>query len=76
MTPDKILAEPARALSQSQREQYFEHGYVGVENLLPAEVLESLQQLTEQFVNRSRATTVSDDVFDIGVWCAESRSNG
>ena len=66
MTPDKILQEPARVLSQQQREHYFEHGYVGVEDFVPAEILLPLQQATESFVDKSRAVSSSDDVFDIG----------
>jgi len=73
MTPDQILKQPARVLSQQQREHYFEHGYVGVEDLVPAEVLIPLQQTTESFVDESRGVTSSDDVFDIGPGhCAEN----
>lgn len=66
MKPDQILKEPARVLSQEQREHYFEHGFVGVQELLPAELLSQLQQVTDEFVNQSRTVTESDNRFDIG----------
>ena len=53
MTPEQILKEPARVLSQRQREHYFEHGFVGVEDIVPAEVLVPLQQTTDAFVDSS-----------------------
>jgi hypothetical protein len=34
MTPQQILAQPARVLSQQQREFYFKHGYVMIERLI------------------------------------------
>ena len=34
MTPESILAEPARVLTQAQREFYFEQGYVVAEDFL------------------------------------------
>jgi hypothetical protein len=66
MKPEQILKEPARVLSQAQREHYFEHGFVGVQELLPAELLSHLQQVTDDFVNQSRTVTESDKRFDIG----------
>lgn len=66
MTPEEILALPARVLTQAQREQYFEHGYVAVQSLVPAEILEELVAVTESFVDASRAETKSGSIFDIG----------
>ena len=37
MTPERNALFPVRVLTQQQREHYFEHGYVGVERLVPAE---------------------------------------
>ena len=42
MKPEDILSHPARELSQSQREHYFKHGYVGVESLVPADIVSEL----------------------------------
>ncbi|OED42575.1 phytanoyl-CoA dioxygenase [Chromatiales bacterium (ex Bugula neritina AB1)] len=66
MRPEQILKEPARVLTQAQREHYFEHGFVGVEELLPQDLLSQLQRVTESFVDQSRAVTESGDQFDIG----------
>ena len=52
MIPEEILAYPARVLTQAQREQYFEQGYVGVESLVPQDVLAEVQAVT---ACRSRA---------------------
>ncbi len=66
MTPEEILSYPARVLTQAQREHYFEHGFVGIESLVPAETLGELQAVTREFVDHSRQQIVSGDVFDIG----------
>ena len=66
MTPEDILKEPARVLTQAQRERYFEYGFVSVEELVPADVLAELQRVTTEFQDKSRAVSASDDTFDIG----------
>lgn len=66
MSPEKILSNPARVLTQAQREHYFEHGYVGVQELVPKDVIAKLMQVTDEFVERSRAETESGETFDIG----------
>ncbi len=66
MKKEEILSYPARALTQSQREHYFEKGYVAVEGLVPKDVLSELLAVTESFVDASRTETVSGSVFDIG----------
>lgn len=66
MTPEEILSCPARVLTQAQREQYFEHGFVSVESLVPANILAELQAVTSDFSDKSREVTASGDVFDIG----------
>ena len=66
MTPEEILSHPARVLTQAQREHYFEHGYVGVESLVPKETLDELIAVTNDFVDQSRTETDSGSVFDIG----------
>lgn len=42
MTPEAILAHPARALPQEQRERYFRDGYLLVPEVVPAELLSRL----------------------------------
>jgi hypothetical protein len=66
MRPEEILQQPARVLTQAQREYYFEHGFVGVQELLPADLLAELQSVTAGFVDQSRQVPESDGKFDIG----------
>jgi len=66
MKAEEILKEPARVLSQTQREHYFEHGFVGVKELVPTDLLSDLQRVTSEFVEESRTVTASDNRFDIG----------
>ena len=66
MTPEEIMAQPARVLTREQREFYFENGYVGVENLVPNGILDELVNITNEFVDASREETHSGKVFDIG----------
>jgi ectoine hydroxylase-related dioxygenase (phytanoyl-CoA dioxygenase family) len=66
MKPEEILKHPARVLTQAQREHYFEHGYVGVESLVPAEIIAELNAVTQEFVDASRRETVSGKTFDLG----------
>lgn len=66
MTPESILSHPPRVLTQAQREHYFEHGYVGVDNLVDEATLGELIEVTRGFVDASRAETESGEVFDLG----------
>ena len=54
MTPEQVLSYAPRVLTQAQREHYFEHGFVGVEDFVPAETLTGLQQVTDEFFEASR----------------------
>ena len=66
MNAEQILKTPPRVLTQAQREHYFEHGYVGVEGLVPADIVAELVNVTAEFIEASRAETESGRVFDIG----------
>ena len=66
MTPEDILKAPARVLTQSQREQYFESGYTAVEELIPKEVIDELITCVDGFIEKSRNETVSGKIYDIG----------
>lgn len=66
MKPEEILKYPARVLTQAQREHYFEKGYVGVESLVPADIIAELNAVTAEFVDASRKETASGKIFDIG----------
>ena len=66
MTPEEVLSHEPRVLTQAQREHYFEHGYIGVESLVPKDILADLVKVTEEFVDASRPETKPGNVFDIG----------
>ena len=65
MIADEILAQPARVLSQSDRERYFERGYLCVPDVIPASLMAELTAVTDEFVDASRAHSESGDVFDL-----------
>ena len=65
MTPEKILARPPKVLTHAQREQYFEQGYLVLQEFVPQDWLQHLRQVTDQFVEESRAWSESDDKFDL-----------
>ena len=65
MTPEQVLAQPARILSQKQRESYFAKGYLLVENAVPSEWIQRLRSVTVEMVERSRERKKSDAMFDL-----------
>ena len=65
MTPEAVLSHPPRILSQKQREFYFAEGYLLVERAIPMEWVERLRDATAEMVERGRANTKSDVVFDL-----------
>jgi ectoine hydroxylase len=65
VTPEQVLALPARVLSPTQRQSYFDNGYLLVERAIPMEWIEKLRAVTEEMVDRSRTQTVSDAIFDL-----------
>ena len=65
MTPDQILARPSRVLRQSDREKYFEHGFILLPAFLDAKWLESIRTVTADFIAESRSYTRSDAKFDL-----------
>ena len=65
MQPDEVLAHEPRVLTQEQREFYFENGYLLVEAVVDDDWLERLRAVTDEMINRSRALTRSDRVFDL-----------
>jgi ectoine hydroxylase-related dioxygenase (phytanoyl-CoA dioxygenase family) len=65
MTPDQILSQPTRVLDASQREFYFENGFVAVERLIDEQWLERLRGVAAEFSERSRAESQSGEVFDL-----------
>jgi len=65
MTPQQVLEQKPRVLSQKQRESYFEKGYLLVERAVPMGWIEQLRAVTDEMVERSRHQKVSDAVFDL-----------
>jgi len=66
MSPEEILSHAPRILTQEQREHYFEQGFIGVQSLVPADMLAELVAVTNEFLDASRTETGSGRVFDIG----------
>ncbi len=52
-------------LTQGQVAHYHEKGYLAIENVFSAAEMELLQQITDEFVERSR--TAEEDNADTGV---------
>lgn len=65
MNPEEILARQPHVLTRAQQEFYFENGYLLVESLIGAEWLDRLRAATDEMVDRSRALTQSDAIFDV-----------
>lgn len=65
MKPEEILRIPPRILTQAQREFYFREGYLLLERVIDEAWLAKLRAATEELVERSRAVTRSDHVFDL-----------
>jgi ectoine hydroxylase len=65
MTPEAILAIPPKVLTQAQREQYFEEGYLLLPGVIDPDWLKKLRDATDRLVERSRAVTRSDAIFDL-----------
>ena len=65
MTPDQVLSIKPRVLTQSQREFYFNEGYILLERVIGDDWIAKLRAATEEMVERSRKVSVSDKVFDL-----------
>ena len=65
MTPEQVLSNAARVLTQAQREHYFECGYLAVDSLIPMTWIERLRKVTSGFLEASRNETKSGTVFDL-----------
>lgn len=65
MTPDDIRETPCRRLTEAERERFFADGGICVERLLDDAWLAKLRGGVERLIERSRAVTKSDAVFDL-----------
>lgn len=52
-------------LTQAQVQAYHDDGYVLVEDVVQGAALDELRRLTYDMIERSRAVSTSDDVFDL-----------
>jgi hypothetical protein len=52
-------------LTQEQIDRYHADGFVAVEDVLSEDLVAELRQVTDDFVERSRAVTEHDDIFDL-----------
>jgi hypothetical protein len=65
MTPEKVLAHAPKILDQSERENFFENGYLLKERFVGEEWLARLWEVTERMVEESRGLSTSNDKFDL-----------
>src|SRR5687767_9427971 len=65
MTPEQVLSIPPRVLKQSQREAYFNDGFIILEKVIGEEWIKKLRDATDELVERSRKVSVSDTVYDL-----------
>ena len=65
MTPEEILARPAKILSRGDRERYFEYGYVGTPAVVSGTSLERVQACAQHYVDESRFVNDTDKRFDL-----------
>jgi ectoine hydroxylase len=65
MTPEAILAHQPRVLTQEQREQFYEKGFLAAPGLIPGEWLELLRARSREFIEKSRGVSQSNEEFDI-----------
>lgn len=63
--PETDVSEAAVRLSAEQVAAYHRDGYVTVDRLLAPSEVTDLQQVTDQFVERSRTATTHTDIFDL-----------
>ncbi|MBT6093931.1 MAG: phytanoyl-CoA dioxygenase family protein [Rhodospirillaceae bacterium] len=65
MTPEDVLSIKPNVLTQTQREFYFENGYLLIEKVLSDDWVARLRQATDEKIDESRRVTVSDAVWDL-----------
>ena len=65
MLREQILGQPPKALSQSQRECYFDRGYLLLESFVSEHWLNRLRAVVGEFVEESRNASESTRKFDL-----------
>lgn len=65
MSPEDILSRRAKVLEQSQREYYFDQGYLSLPALINDQYLFELRTVLAEVVEKSRQITQSNKYFDL-----------
>jgi ectoine hydroxylase-related dioxygenase (phytanoyl-CoA dioxygenase family) len=65
MLVEEIRRTPPKVVTEEQREFNWENGYLLLEKVIPDDWLDRLRAATDEMVQRSRALTASDKVFDL-----------
>ncbi len=66
MTPEDIINHPPIILSQEERKRYFSEGYTSSPAITPPELLKKIQQMSADFLEKSRKLEASNEFFDLG----------
>ena len=65
MNPQDILSRPAKILSDSQRQEYFDNGYLLLPGFLDKSLLKRIVHVADEFVEESKHYEKSDSKFDL-----------
>ena len=65
MTPEAVMSNVPKVLTQEQREAYFRDGFLALEGFVGREWLDRLWKVTDGFVEESKSVSTSDDKFDV-----------
>ena len=65
MYPERVEQYTPKILTHQQRDFYFDNGYVLLESVVPMETIEQLRAVTDAMIEKSRAVSQSDAIFDL-----------
>jgi len=65
MRPNDVLSHPARVLDQTEREFFFDQGYVVKKEIISKDWINKLKDGVDRLVEKSRSLTASDGIFDL-----------
>ena len=60
MESQEVLSHPPLLLTQEQRESYFENGYLLLENFVNENILNSLNKVTHNFIEKKLFKKVAE----------------
>ena len=66
MRQEDILKIAPRILTDRQREEYFERGFVTISDIISFTWIEKLRLISQNFLNESTSFTKSGDAYDLG----------